>query len=435
MRDIAFTVLILGLLPVILWRPHVGILVWAWLGYMNPQKAMWGFADNFSFAALVALATLIGLAFSKEPKRIPWTPVTITLSVFVLWVTVTTIFALAPDEAWPQWEKVLKIQLMTFITLMLINTRERIHLLVTVITLSIGFYGVKGGIFTIMTGGNYMVLGPTNTFIAGNTEIGLALIMILPLWRYLQLTAKKLWLRWGLTAAMVLTAFAIVGTQSRGALVGIAAMGLFLWLKSRKKLLLTVIMALAVPAILLFMPDRWYARMHTIETYQEDGSAMGRIQAWKFAINLAKARPLTGGGFQTFTPRVWERYSPDPDAKSRSAHSIYFQVLGEHGFIGLALFLLLGFLTWRTGNWIIRVSKTQDNFKWATDFAAMAQASLVGYAVAGAFLGLANFDLFYHLVALTVLVRVQVENDMSRDHVPTFKLASRTTPGHNVVER
>lgn len=405
MRDIFVTAVVFGSLPFILKRPYIGIYMFSWLGYMNPHRLTWGFAYDFPFAYIVALTTLLGILFSREPKKIPWTRETILLLIFICWMFFTTFFAFYPHLAWLQMEKVAKIQLMVFLTLMLVTSRERLHVLVWIIALSLGFYGVKGGIFTALHGGVYHVRGPLGTFIGGNNEVALALIMTLPLMRYLQLEAKALWVRHGLTAAMILTALAIIGSQSRGAFLGIAAMGLFLWLKSRNKLFTGLMIAGAAALIVSIMPAQWYARMRTIETYQHDASAEGRINAWGMAINLAKDRPIVGGGFDTFQRPTFRIYAPNPN-DVHDAHSIYFEVLAEHGFVGLALFLLLGLGTWRTAGTVIKAGKRDPSQKWAADLAAMIQVSIVGFASSGAFLGLAYFDLWYHLIAIVVLCKV-----------------------------
>ncbi len=152
-----------------------------------------------------------------------------------------------------------------------------------------------------------------------------------------------------------------------------------------------------------FMPEQWHGRMGTIQHYEQDQSAMQRIDAWRFAFNLAKERPVIGGGFETFNPSLFLLYAPG--AVFQDAHSIYFEILGEHGFVGLGLFLMLGFLALRTGGWFIKNTRDRPELEWHRDLAAMTQVSLMGYAVAGAFLGLAYFDLFYHLLAIMVLNR------------------------------
>ena len=403
MRDIFVTAVIFGALPFVFARPYIGILLWTWVSFMNPQRLCWGFAYDFPFAQVIAIVTLISALISREPKRIPWTRETVVLLIFIGWMVITTIFSVYPVLAWPELEKVVKIQLMVFVTMMLMQSKERINLLVWVMALSLAFYGVKGGIFTITNGGMYHVRGPNGTFIGGDNEMGLALIMTIPLLRYLQLTSTRAWLRYALVASMVLCALAAIGSQSRGAMLGMAVMGLFFWLKSRGKFFTGIVTATAVVLILMIMPQQWFDRMATIETYQHDQSAMGRINAWHMAFNLAKDKPL-GGGFDVFQRGMFAIYAPQPE-NVHDSHSIYFEVLGEHGFFGLFLFLMLGLMVWRTASWIIRRARGDPENRWAADLAAMVQVSLIGYASAGAFLGLANFDLYYTLIAVVVLCK------------------------------
>ena len=122
----------------------------------------------------------------KEPKKMVWTIETRILVVFIIWMFITTQLAMYPHLAAVQWSKVWKIQLMTFVTIMLMQDKWRVQAMVWVIALSLGFYGFKGGIFTILTGGGDAVYGPSGTFIYGNNEIGLALIMTIPLIKYFQ---------------------------------------------------------------------------------------------------------------------------------------------------------------------------------------------------------------------------------------------------------
>lgn len=402
MRDLLVTAIVFGALPFVLKRPWIGILLWSWLGYMNPHRLTWGFAFDFPFAMIVALATMSAYVISREKKEMVWTRETVMLLVFIGWIFTTTVFAFYPESAWFQWNKIWKIQLIIFLTVLLINDRHKLHWMIWVIALSLGFYGVKGGIFTILNGGSFHVLGPEGSFIAGNNELALAMVMTIPLIRYLHLQETRKWIRTGLAGAMVLTAVAAIGSQSRGALVALTMMGFFLWLKSRNKMITGIYITFAVVIMAAVMPQEWYDRMGTIKTYEQDESAMGRINAWHTAFNLAKDQPL-GGGFEALTAApTFRQYAPNPYLVL-DAHSIYFEIMGEHGFIGLGLFLLLGLLAWIRAQQIINRCKHDIDKKWASDLAAMIQVSLVGYASGGAFLGLAYFDLPYHLMVIVVL--------------------------------
>src|SRR5262245_5604752 len=122
-RDLVVSAIILGLLPVVLKRPDVGILLWTWIGLMNPHKMAWGFARDVPWAMIVAIVTMIAIVISPEPKRVPLkAPVVIQL-LFVFWMTLTTVvFSLYPELAWEKWDKVVKIHFFIILTLMMMQT-------------------------------------------------------------------------------------------------------------------------------------------------------------------------------------------------------------------------------------------------------------------------------------------------------------------------
>jgi len=426
MRDILVTAIVFGALPFIFKRPWIGIMLWCWLGYMNPHRQTWGFAYDMPFAFICAIVTIVAFVFSKEKKEMVWTRETVLLLMFVGWMFFTTFFSFYPELAWVQWEKVWKIQLMVFLTALIIKERQHLHWMIWIIALSLGYYGVKGGIFTIVHGGQFRVQGPAGTFFGGNNEMALVLAMLIPLIRYLHLQATQQWVRWGLASAMVLSGVAAIGSQSRGGLLAMAAMGLFLWLKSRHKFVMTLYMVIAVAIIASVMPQAWYDRMNTIKTYQEDDSALGRINAWHTAFNVAKDR-VTGGGYETFRPPTFRQYAPDP-FMVHDVHSVYFEVMGEHGFIGFGMFILLAVFTWLRANQVIRECKKDPERKWAADLAAMIQVSLVGYGAGGVFLGLAYFDLTYHL--MIILILAAKFSGVLEKHEPVKSPVKRSVPPH-----
>ena len=149
-------------------------------------------------------------------------------------------------------------------------------------------------------------------------------------------------------------------------------------------------------------------------------------------------------------PLTWQRIaSPAGDSKPskprlststlltlenvHDVHSIYFEVMGEHGFIGFGLFVLIGLLAWRTGSKVIRECQKDPDRKWAADLAAMTQVSMVGYATGGAFLGLAYFDYYYHLVIILVLTyQIAVKNKWGtlEQDKPADSDTAQATPGN-----
>ena len=425
MRDILVTLIVFASLPLIVKNPVNGVLMWIWISVMNPHTQGWGFATTFPFAFIIGVATIFSLAITKQPKTLPPSGITYTLIAFILWMNVTTLFAIFPAEAAEQWSKVMKIMLMSLVTMVVIRKREDIQRMIWVLTLSLGYYGVKGGIFTIRSGGTERVWGPSNTFIGDNNAIALALIMTIPLMRYLQQSSNKRWVWYAMNAMMLLSALAALGSYSRGGLLAIGAMLGFMWLKSKSKMTGAIVLLLLAPPLLLFMPDRWGERMDTIGEYQTDDSAMGRINAWYMAYNMAKDR-FFGGGFEPADATTFLLYAPNP-ADVHAAHSIYFQALGEHGFVGLGIYLLLGLLTWRSADWIVRNSRDLPDLAWASSLAKTIQASLIGFAVGGAFLSLLYFDVPYYLMAAVVAIRILVERRRAELVVPASVKPVRPT--------
>lgn len=428
-RDIFLTAFILGLLPLCLARPWIGVLTWSWLGYMNPHRLAWGFASAFPFAQLVAICTLAGLIFTKERKPIPWARETYLLAALWIMFTITTIFAYYPDEAWAQWDKVSKVMLFTFITLTLFQDRTRLRYLFLVIALSIGFYGVKGGLWAILTGGQNRVYGPDASFLGSNNSIGLALNMVLPFFYVLQQDEPRRWLRLVLRFTFWISIVGVIFTYSRGAFLGLVVVLTVLFFRTSKRAvgglaLITALGLLFLVAGSALIPEQWWQRMGTIATYQQDQSALGRLIAWKVAFLLAVDRPLLGGGFWVLPhDEIYQAYSETPGVTALSAHSIYFSVLGDHGFVTLGLFVSLIISCVASLGQLRRLARKSESARWVASPALMLQASFLAYMVSGAFLTEAYFDLFYHLVSAVILLKV-----LARQMVPAAAPAPAPAP-------
>jgi probable O-glycosylation ligase (exosortase A-associated) len=330
---------------------------------MTPYRYTWTFAYDFRFAYIIAIVTLAAWFLSREPKKIVWSGVTVFMLAFWAWSTLTLQFAEFPGPANVRWEEMTKIVMMDgLVTMALFTTRARLDALIWVIVASIGFFGVKGGIFTIVTGGHYQVSGAPGSYFGSNNYLAAALLVTIPLMRYLQLQSKHRLARWGLSAAMILCVFSVLGSQSRGGLVGLLVLVLVLFARTRKKLLVSFGLLAALSIGFIFMPDSWHERMATIIDYQGDASAEGRLTAWSYGYQKALEKPLLGGGYEAFLGHV------------RSAHSIYFQVLGEHGFVGLAFYLLFLGASFLLAGSVARRAAEHPDLIWAKDLMRMVQA-------------------------------------------------------------
>jgi probable O-glycosylation ligase (exosortase A-associated) len=400
MRDLILAVVILGSLPFAFLRPYVGIYLWYWVGLMNPHRFTWNFMYSFPVALVVGLATALGSIFVRRRAPLIRSPEIVLLLALNVLFTINTAMALFPT-AWGEWEKVMKVLFMTYFTVVLIDERSKLRMLLIVVVLSIGFVAVKGAIWGVFTGAQYRLWGPEGSTLGDNNSMGLALNMVLPISLFLARSEKRLASRLLFYVVFLCSIFGVILSYSRGALLGLAPVLAMLVFRARKNILFVFILLAAFGAILAFTPSSWFDRMGTIRTYEEDESAMLRIQTWHFAWDLAVQRPFTGGGFDGF------RANPS----NQNPHSIYFGMLGEQGFIAFGLFLVLLVTCYQSLGKVARFAARRPELTWYADCAKMLRISLVGYAFSGAFLNLQYFDLFYLIVALSAILRYLVSSD------------------------
>jgi probable O-glycosylation ligase (exosortase A-associated) len=393
----------LGMVPLILRAPQIGVLVWTWLSLMSPQREVYSFLSGFEFNFYIAALTLLAWLLSKERKFIAPNILTGLLVLFGLWVSVTTYLALVPAYSQLEWDRTIKTIILAIAVLATVTNKVRIQAMIWVIVISLGFYAVKGGGFTLLTGGSHTVFGPDSSMIADNNNLGLALVMVLPLINYLRVTSRRKFVSVLCAIAIGLTLVAIIGTYSRGALLALVALGVFYALRARAGLVPLALGVLLIVALPNIVPDNWFDRMDTIKTAHSDASFEGRLAAWKTSWDVAAARPIVGGGFSAIQMKwVTEKYrSPGSLVEGKAAHSIYFLVLGDHGCVGLILYLAIVMADFKNTFSVLRRAGDEPGLHWARELARTLQTCMVGYLVGGAALSMAYYDGFLVLLALT----------------------------------
>jgi probable O-glycosylation ligase (exosortase A-associated) len=340
----------------------------------------------------------------------------------MVWVTVTSAFSITPAASvWDRWQLVEKMLLFTVLAYALTNTRERLDQLILVCAVSIGFLGVAGGIFTILRGGAFRVYGPRESTIGDNNDFGVALVTIMPLLFYLFQRCQRWYLKWPMLAVIVLNFIATLFTYSRGALVAIILMGAALWLRARwlHKFTLGILFAVLIAGVYQYAPPEWFDRMSTIKTYQSDTSAESRLYVWQLSWAMAERHPIMGAGFRWlyFPPLVNEELAGSGLPRltqMRAAHSIWFEMLSDHGFVGLAIFVGLLVTGLVNAAWLVRRSKKIPALKWANDLGRALQASIVGFAAGGTFASLEMWDGFYIVVVFAASARLIVAREIKK---------------------
>jgi putative inorganic carbon (hco3(-)) transporter len=438
MRDLAVILLFSGGALYALRSPYIAALLWTWIGLMNPHRLGWGMAYEMPFA--MAAGAILVFSMLLNSKKVSWNfafPMPILL-LLIAWMGITTAFAIFFDESLTRYIQVLKVLLMLIPIAAVIRTREEILGFIVVIAGSLAFFGTKGGLFTLGSGGDFRVWGPPASVIEGNNELAVALIITVPLIYFLATQASALrtlpiisrvsekWIKIFMYLTMFLCLISAIGSHSRGALLAMLAMGSILWWRSKAKMGLAVVALVMGLVGTAFMPEHWMERMHTIQTYEEDASAMGRINAWTMAVNIANNRP-TGAGFVTDSPVIYQSYAPNPNFVI-VAHSIYFQILGEHGYIGLLLYLAFWISTYMLAGRIGRQTAKHPEFDWANTLASMSKVSLVGFAVGGAFLSLAYWDMPFYIFVTLICTQRWVREALNTQTTPEAKLHKKKSP-------
>lgn len=394
MRDIVVLIFLSGCIVAAIKRPWWGVLSLAIFSYMNPHAYAWGFVRTLPVYMILFLVVVISTFTTKDKQPIPkdWR-VTV---FFLLWVyfMFTTTQSPLQDIAWSRFWFVTKIYIPFYFTLTLINTRTKLYYLISTIGISIGIVAVKGGIFAIAKGFSHRVYGPPGTQFEDNNQFAIAMLMIIPLLLIFRRELKNELLKRITLLSVPIIYAAALSSWSRGALLTMIALTFILISNSGRKYLTIPLVFAGVFFVKDYLPDEWFGRMHTMESYEEDQSAMGRIIAWTDGWNYAVSHPFTGCGFEGWmfvTLRDW--------------HSSYVEILAEHGFIAFGLWfsLLAGSLINLT--LLMRKTKGIPELEWVGYYCLMLRASLICYMIGTLFLGLSYWDLLYHLVFIAVLIK------------------------------
>jgi putative inorganic carbon (HCO3(-)) transporter len=418
MRDFLVLAIILGSIPFCFIRPFFGAMMWVWVAYFNPHRFAYGMAYDFPVATVIAIPTLLGLVFFRNVNKGVFVRETVMLLVFWAWIIITyinatqvAIFADHVDDARFQLIRVSKVLLMTIVLILVVTSKKRLDTLFLVTAFSFGALAIKGALFGLTTGGNFRIWGPPDSFVYDNNDLGLALNMTLPVMFYMTREVESPRLRKLLWASFYCSILAVILSYSRGALLGLSVVLAAISLKSKHKLIAGALLAVFAVLVLTFAPSAWMSRMGNFAHGELDESAEGRLHAWEFAWVFASQYPIMGGGFETFTPALEARFTPQ--YQFAGPHSIYFQTLGEQGFVGLGIFLFVLGGTFYTLRTMRRRVRGQPSFAWVTNYSNMLEICLLAYVVSGAFLPRAYFDLWFQLAAAAALLKILYKQELS----------------------
>ena len=248
-----------------------------------------------------------------------------------------------------------------------------------------------------------MVLGPEGgCMTCGNNGLALAFCMTLPLLLFLAREEPRVWLRRLLYAMLVMTPIATLFTFARTGLVTLPVVLILLFMRSKRKVLAFVALGIFYIGIMSFAPQRLFDRAESIQTHT-DASAQMRLESWYVAWRFALEHPWGGGFWVLDHDAVFSRYLTSY-FRSQSAHNIYFEVLADHGFPGLFIYIGLIVSTYYSLFRLRRAVASNPQGEWLENYCRMVQISLTAFMIGGNFLPLSYWDYFYHLVSFSILL-------------------------------
>lgn len=435
MRDLMFAILLVPLVVMSLRNGFVAYLLWCWAGLVAIQYYLYGFMIGLAYVQLFAVIALLQFLLRKDPERQTFAPnrTTVLLVVFALHITLSAALAFnGHPRTWEMATDMIKTVLLCVLMPLVVTSRYRLHTLVVVVAIAVSFHGVIDGLKFAASAGHHIARGIKK--FGDNNHYAMVLVMIIPLLAYLYKHSAVRLVKFSFLALIPLMVFSVVASQSRGGVVALVAVGLWFLLTSRRRFTSTVVMLTFAVVALQLAPDHWLDRMQTLESASEDNSLLGRIGAWQISTAIAIQNPVFGAGPRTIeVGYVWNMFRDAPGllgflpmdlnglpGRGRAAHSIYFEALGDLGFVGLFIFIAILLNAFAAARAVVKIcNKVGPRLEWARSLAQMLVLALIAYCSAGALLSATYFDLPYVLFMMLQVLRDLVEKEVKAAATPS----------------
>ena len=420
MRDLVVFGLFVAILPMCFFRPWIGLLTFTWLAYNRTQDLTWGFTRGLPLSQIVAMAMIAGW-LTWEFRPLVRRDARLWAMILLLLIIAVSIAAntLRWDYQGSRFQDVIKIVFVALLTSALCIDRARLKQAMFVVSIALGFYGVKNACWFML--GQGTETGPGG-MLKDNNDFALAMVMNLPLLWYLgdDLGDSKRGRmgRKAMRVAFFLTMLTIMSTGSRGGFLAMGVtLGMMAW-KTKYKIPALLGMGLLGLIGLLLAPSEYLERLGTI-TEASDQSIQGRFLSWQVAGNMIKDKPLLGIGFKNmvFDYQRYLKGVPIPAhiemVPSRVAHNSYLQVWAESGtFAFLTFMFMIGSSILLARRLAKRARDTVD--AWVIPYCGAIECSLYGFLTGAVFLNRAHFDLLYQLVAICAALPVVIVAERAR---------------------
>ena len=426
MRDLIF-VGYLGLIMLLAFkRPFMFTLVYAYIDICAPQRLSYFLLNSVPLSLIVFGLATLGFLVSDDKRDVRIAPRWVLLILLLVYCGYTTSVAAQPLFALDKWGWVWKALFFAIFLPLTLHKRLRIEALILTMVLCVSALIVTGGIKTAAGGGGYgllVLLIDDNSGLFEGSIISCVAITVIPLILWLAKHGTIFVPDWRVrlyATALIFACLLIpIGTQARTGIICIVVLGMLQLRYAKRRLLYMVGVGIAVAITIPNLPASFTKRAETINTYKSDESAATRLAVWKWTWDYAKTHPL-GGGFDAYRDNkikyAIETQAGAPVADevdgapsevvdaSRAYHSSYFEMLGEQGYPGLAIWLLIHF----GGIWRMEVlsrmyrKRKREDEAWVAPLATALQNSQIVYMVGAAFVGIAFQPFVYMLIAAQI---------------------------------
>ncbi len=419
MRDIAILIFFCGMMLLAVRHVHLSVSLWIWTALATPGAYLYGVGVDFPFNKAAVIVTAVAVLADRTKRRFFVDGYFLLLTLFLLQGLASFAFALTGfDRVYTLLDKMVKIWLLCIIMKIACRDRLQLHAMVIITTFSLAVHGVIEGLKYLASAGGHKV--NPSSLIGDNNYLALSLLMALPLIVYLHRQSANRLARLGLLGLGVAGFVGVVATASRGGLIGLMVLAGIAFVRSRRKGLLSAAFVVVAIGLVMLAPTRWTDRMETIQTAEKDDSFMNRVVAWKMNTILALDRPFLGGGYSALEDgQVHRIYAPmfsmldfiptPAPIGPLAAHSIYFSVLGDLGFIGLILFLAMLAATFVNIRKVRLLTRGRPELAWAFALANAFHACMIVYVVVGAALSASYFEVLYIQMTLISMLRRSIE--------------------------
>ena len=384
--------------------PFVLALCYIWVDLLKPQALGYDWIHNAPLSFVAAVLAVISYMISGPRPLSRITFLHILLVVWALWVTFTTLWAVLPDFAWAQWNTTIKTILFCALIPFMFRTRPQIDAFVLFLVLVPAVAILPAAAKTLITGGGYgsLPLLSTSVALGESSTLSMVAVMTIPLAMYAAnnscLIERARLYKFAGYAFVPICLIVSIGTQARTGLISMVVLSILSFVFSEKKFRYAVIVGGLIVAAIPLISSSWSDRMQTILDPHKNES---RRVAWRFGLGRfqdVESHPF-GGGFEVYRTNKLVITKNEPTG--RAFHSIYFQVLGEHGYIGLVLYILLLISTLNTNFRLYRKAK-EDKIEDAKAFSKAMILCTSVFMFGGAFIGIAYLPILYYLVAITI---------------------------------